>query len=204
MSLKGVLIQVFLIEPLVLSAFDGFDTSGIQFIWHDLVPDFANASIVYQLHDNVTKYGSLVIAETLYFAGRSWQFEFHDIDQGASQQQITDGGIIAALVIVLVAIIIVTIFFVRSRYVAWVRNCANRREKTISILIEKQARNTNLLDMVVPDHISRQLVAHVRMRGGKTVLDDAALIARAHRRVALCFIDICDFTAIASAMSPNR
>lgn len=27
------------------------------------------------------------------------------------------------------------------------------------------------------------------------------LIARAHRRVSLCFIDICDFTVISSAMS---
>jgi adenylate cyclase len=56
----------------------------------------------------------------------------------------------------------------------------------------------------VPDHISRELVSHVRVReDGKTVLDGDMLIARAHRRVALCFIDICDFTAISSAMSPN-
>jgi class 3 adenylate cyclase len=57
--------------------------------------------------------------------------------------------------------------------------------------------------MVVPEHISRELVAHVSVRNGKSVLAGDMLIAHAHRRVALCFVDICDFTAISSAMSPN-
>jgi class 3 adenylate cyclase len=59
--------------------------------------------------------------------------------------------------------------------------------------------------MVVPDHVTKELVAHVHLEDdGKFALDEDTLIARAHRRVALCFIDICDFTAISSVMTPNR
>jgi class 3 adenylate cyclase len=74
-----------------------------------------------------------------------------------------------------------------------------------SLQSEKQEQAANLLSMVVPDHVTKELVSHVHLRDdGKFALDEDTLIARAHQRVALCFIDICDFTAIASVMTPNR
>ena len=57
--------------------------------------------------------------------------------------------------------------------------------------------------MVVPEHVTKELIAHVRVSGGRVLLSDSVLIAHAHRRVALCFVDICDFTAILSTMSPH-
>jgi len=58
--------------------------------------------------------------------------------------------------------------------------------------------------MVVPEHITKELVHHMKIQGdGDSVLEGESLIAHAHRRVALCFVDICDFTIIASMMSPH-
>jgi hypothetical protein len=116
-QLKGVLTQGFVIETFVERAFAGFDNSTIQFIWRDLAPDTENASIVYQLHTDASDVvGSLEFVRTIAFAQRMWQFEFRNLDHGASTQQITDGGILAAFVVILLAIIIVTFFFVRFRY----------------------------------------------------------------------------------------
>jgi hypothetical protein len=114
-ELKGVLIHSLTLETIVTAAFAGFDNSTIQFIWHDLAPDTENASIVYQLHASATDVGSLQSIQTIEFAQRTWQFEFNNLDHGASKQQITDAGLLAAFVVILLAIIIVTFFFVRSR-----------------------------------------------------------------------------------------
>jgi hypothetical protein len=115
-QLKGVLIQSFTIATIVTAAFVGFDNSTIQFIWRDLAPDTENASVIYQLHTDASDVvGSLQSIQTIGFAQRMWQFEFHDLAHGLSSQQITDVGILVALVVVLLAIIIVTFFFVRFR-----------------------------------------------------------------------------------------
>ena len=106
--------------------------------------------------------------------------------KAASTQQVTDGGILAAFIVVLLAIVIITFLFVRNR-----------------VQIERQQRTSSLLDLVVPAHISRELVSHVKVRDDGTTVLQGKLIARKHLRVALCFIDICDFTAISSAMTPD-
>jgi len=55
--------------------------------------------------------------------------------------------------------------------------------------------------MVVPEHITRELIERVRRRrDGTAVLEGDALIAHAHRQVALCFIDMCDFTLLSAAL----
>jgi class 3 adenylate cyclase len=70
--------------------------------------------------------------------------------------------------------------------------------------VRQQERTASLLSMVVPNHVTKQLMSHVQLQqSGKVVLDSNALIARAYQQVALCFIDICDFTAISSALSPS-
>jgi len=142
---------------------------------------------VYQLNPDANNVGVLSFIETLNFADRSWQFEFHNLLVTDDAIKAADGSILAALIIAIIVIVIVTILFVRNR-----------------LHSEKQEQAANLLSMVVPDHITKELVSHVRMQDdGKFALDEDTLIARAHRRVALCFIDICDFTAIASVMTPN-
>jgi class 3 adenylate cyclase len=59
--------------------------------------------------------------------------------------------------------------------------------------------------MVVPDIVSRQLESHITVNKltGETTLQGDVLIASQHEDVALCFIDICDFTVISSALSPG-
>lgn len=56
----------------------------------------------------------------------------------------------------------------------------------------------------MPDHITAQLTDHVvTLPGGKKTLKGETLIAETHRRVGLCFIDICNFTIISSALTPT-
>jgi class 3 adenylate cyclase len=69
-------------------------------------------------------------------------------------------------------------------------------------------KRAHLLSLVMPDHITSELVEHVRRRrrrrgGGDLVLEGNTLISRAHHNVALCFIDICDFSVISAALTPT-
>src|SRR4051794_38853746 len=76
-----------------------------------------------------------------------------------------------------------------------------RRARFDSDTSEDDNKRAQLLSMVVPEHITRELIERVRRRrDGTAVLEGDALIAHAHRQVALCFIDMCDFTLLSAAL----
>jgi hypothetical protein len=114
-DIKGLFTASFVVELFVTSALSGFDNSTIQLTWRDLMPDEPNASIVYQWNQDANNVGLLSFSETLNFADRSWQFEFHNLLGTDDTIKATDGSILAALIIALILVIIVTIIFVRNR-----------------------------------------------------------------------------------------
>lgn len=184
--------QGFFIEVFAVTALAGFDNSTIQLIWRDITSGIAdNATILYSLNANASDIGSLSYVTQLPFYQRLFQFEFRNIDDGHDTLQ--NAGILTALLVAVIIDIVAIVLFFRYRYVSIVcltttyfRQCRSRFETN-------DDKRAHLLSLVMPDHITRELVEHIRrQRGGRTVLQGNTLIARAHRRVALCFIDMCE------------
>jgi hypothetical protein len=110
-TLRGLLVQAFEIPPLVEAALAGIDNSTIQLTWRDLMPDQANASIVYQWNQDADNVGSLSSSDTLNFASRSWQFEFHSWLVTGNDVKTADGVILVALLVAQLVVIVVTVWF---------------------------------------------------------------------------------------------
>jgi hypothetical protein len=204
-TLKSILVQSLLVLPLIETALQGFDNTSMQLTWRDLAPDEPNATIVYQWNADAADVGALSFVRNVSFAQRQWQFEFHNVLGASTALKAADGAVLGVLIVAQILTILFTILFIRNRWVSGsvcIRLCLNC---VLRLHSEKQERAASLLGMVVPDHVTKELVSHVHLKDdGTFALDEDTLIARAHRRVALCFVDICDFTAIASVMAPNR
>jgi class 3 adenylate cyclase len=70
--------------------------------------------------------------------------------------------------------------------------------------LDREKRRRQLLAMVVPEHVVAKLIPHLLVAAdGDAILDNSALVADIYRNVTLCFIDICDFTAISSLLPPS-
>jgi class 3 adenylate cyclase len=92
---------------------------------------------------------------------------------------------LSMLFIIAIAASVTMVFFVKNR-----------------LKLKKQEGAAQLLRMVVPDLVSKQLVSHMKLTPeGVAVLEGDTLIAQSHLQVALCFIDICNFTILSSTMT---
>ncbi len=185
-SLKGVMYQNFFIETFIVNSLQQTDNSSLQLTWIDLNKDATNDGIMYQLNPNSKDVGHYHYEKTIEFAGRTWLFKLKNINVFTTSQKITTGSVIGALSLIIVIIIVVTVAFIRSRQ-----------------KIVQQKKSTQLLSMALPEHVVAQLSEHVvTVRGGKATLKGNTLIAQLHRRVGICFIDICNFTILSSALTP--
>jgi class 3 adenylate cyclase len=195
-SFKGVAYQTFNIDSFIRATVRGVDASAYGIVWRDLSPDTPQYNtIVYQSPNiDVSSHSHLpdedtesffVYRRTVDVAQRRWQLKVVYVLSTEWQLTANTSAWLSALVVIGIVVTVVAVVFIKNR-----------------IKLKKQEGAAQLLRLVVPDHVSKQLASHVRtMKSGDIVLEGETLIAQNHPQVALCFIDICNFTILSSTMT---
>jgi class 3 adenylate cyclase/CHASE1-domain containing sensor protein len=186
-SLAGVAYAVLLIDQFVAAPLVGMNVSNAQIQVVDVTANDTSILYLYNqsaphITDEQLASNPLAASFRFPFAQRQWRidmYSFRPADQPVP---------VAAFVILpLTAIILLGAIGVVARY---------------RMHVARQERNRQLLSMVVPEHVTSQLISHMKTVDGDVVLRQA-LVADFYTDVSLCFIDICDFTSISSRLTPR-
>lgn len=186
-ALVGITYAALLIERFVAAPLIGMNVSNVQIQVVDLTANTTSILYLYNqsaphITDEQLASNPLAASFRFPFAQRQWRIDMY------SFQPAEHAVPVAAFVILpLTAIILVGAIGVVVRY---------------RVQVARQERNRQLLSMVVPEHVTSQLISHLKTVDGDVVLRQA-LVADFYSDVSLCFIDICDFTSISSRLTPR-
>lgn len=185
-TLLGVAFSAFRLEWFIRSALALTDNSTLQIRWIDTDNETRTEIVLYQLHQTLPpdRVADSVYAKnvSVAFAQRNWLIE------------VRFTGILPSLFPVTTIVLFAIVFGAVCVFAALLGRYRWR--------VEREKRRRQLLTMVVPEHVIAKLIPHLLVVDGDATLDDKALVADVYRNVTLCFIDICDFTAISSTLPP--
>jgi class 3 adenylate cyclase len=172
------------------AALSGIDTTAFSIVWRDVLPDTPDASLIYaspalNIDSLLDPDPVFTFVRSVSFAQRMWQFQVVYNLPTNWRLSATAAWFLFILFVIAVAVSVTTVIFMKNR-----------------VKLRQQENTTQLLRLVVPDLVSKQLASHVKLTtSGDVVLEGDTLIAHGHRQVALCFIDICNFTILSSTMT---